>query len=266
MIRRSDPWLRLDPSEFPRIAAELGTGAEWEYTTLTERLRRRNSAGSLLHLDSRLIFQDRGGFTFVRNTADGDYPSPRLSRAPRSIIGLTADVQGFCQSLRLEPEHMITYQLLRRPPSEIPLSLPAGITALPLAPQDHGLVLPLETAYQREEVLLPGHLLDNAAVSIHLDSMLENQIGVGILKGRSLVSKAHTNARGITCNQIGGVYTVPAFRGQGYARQALQALLQRIDAEHMTSSLFVKSANAAGLHLYRTLGFLPAGRYAIAYT
>ena len=89
-----------------------------------------------------------------------------------------------------------------------------------------------------------------------LRSILTKEICFYAKRGLHYVSKANTNAEGFDHIQIGGVFTVPRFRNQGYALHTVAALCRCIiDKEHKNPSLFVRSGNETAIKLYKSLGF-----------
>jgi predicted GNAT family acetyltransferase len=124
---------------------------------------------------------------------------------------------------------------------------------------------PLERAYQIEEVLRPGHNMNERLTRKHFTETLKRQlIYCGYLHGRP-IAKAGTNARGFNYDQIGGVYVEPELRNLGVGRTVLRGLITRIAEEGRYSCLFVKSTNAAAIRLYRALGFTDRGTFRISY-
>ena len=265
LLRRNAVWNPVDPVRFHDLARKLAAGPEWEYTSLTDRLNRPSSSTVVVRSGESCLLWDRSGFLFAR--FDGSPPTemPRPRPQPRSIMGLYRDVAECRRLLRITTGDTVEYLLMKRPAAPVSLRLPPSLQAVQLQPKDHSDVLPLESAYQREEVLLQGQLLHNTAISRHLEWKLQHHIGVGIRHNGQLIAKAHTNARGIRCCQVGGVYTVPAYRGRGCGELVMRCLLRAVQATRMTTSLFVKPENIPGRRLYSRLGFETVGRYAIAY-
>lgn len=124
---------------------------------------------------------------------------------------------------------------------------------------------PLQKDYMKEEVAVPGRALTDAEVDISLRQILKNQLCFALSVDGDIVAKANTNAIGINCVQIGGVYTHPLYRRNGYAAALVLALCNRALRAHKTPVLFVKEKNTPAFNLYRKLGFEECGRYTIAY-
>lgn len=117
-------------------------------------------------------------------------------------------------------------------------------------------LFPLQKTYERQEVLLNPDAQDPFETLRWLRSILTKEICFYAKRGLRYVSKANTNAEGFDHIQIGGVFTVPRFRNQGYALHTVAALcLCIIDKEHKNPSLFVRSGNETAIKLYKSLGF-----------
>ncbi|GAB6090289.1 GNAT family N-acetyltransferase [Spirochaeta dissipatitropha] len=276
MILRRSPWQLLSRREYAILAELLGNLHEWEYSALTDRLLRPLTSSQVwIHSSSRdslpegIILQEKSGYTFPWFTAgfrnNPDASLPELNYSPATIMGMDANLRFYLHAAGIHPREYIPYHLMHRAPTPLRLVIPPGFQLLPLDPSHFSLILPLERGYQREEVLLPGHMLHEETVARNLRYMLKRHIGYGVFHEGHFLAKAHTNARGLNCNQIGGVYTMPEWRSQGLAGLALKGLMKALRADRYNISLFVKPGNISGAALYRKLGFSRAGGYAIAY-
>ena len=117
-------------------------------------------------------------------------------------------------------------------------------------------LFPLQKKYERQEVLLNPDSQDILETFRWLNSILTREICFYAKRGFRYVSKANTNARGFDHIQIGGVFTVDRFRGQGYALHTVAALCRHIiEEEHKIPSLFVRCDNENAIKLYKKLGF-----------
>ena len=117
-------------------------------------------------------------------------------------------------------------------------------------------LFPLQKNYERQEVLLNPDAQDTFETFRWLKSILTREICFYARRGFRYVAKANTNARGFDHIQIGGVFTVPQFRKQGYALHTVAALCRCIiEEEHKIPSLFVRCDNENAIKLYKNLGF-----------
>ena len=130
---------------------------------------------------------------------------------------------------------------------------------------DMEILHPLQKDYMKEEVAVPGRPITDAEVDISLRQLLKNQLCFALTVDGDIVAKANTNAIGINCIQIGGVYTHPLYRRNGYAGALVQALCNRALRSGKQPVLFVKEKNTPAYNLYQKLGFEECGRYTIAY-
>jgi len=203
----------------------------------------------------------------------------RIWRAA-SATGLSRDVERLEALAGLPAIVKVGYILMCLPAARMPLCS-AGAAPISGPPSDPGgpafsvrragpadleALLPLQEAYEREEVLTPIHDFNPAACRAALARSLELQL-VYLAEdssGRPL-AKAATNARGFRVDQIGGVFTLPERRGRGAARALMAALLAEIGRAGRSASLFVKPGNAPALGLYRGLGFEEIGEYRADY-
>ena len=148
--------------------------------------------------------------------------------------------------MELEPSNFIIPQL----PDQLKIKILKGSNRqlLPL--------FPLQKTYERQEVLLNPDTQDTFETFRWLKSILTHEICFYAKRGFRYVSKANTNAKGIDHIQIGGVFTVPRFRHQGYALHTVAALCRCIiEEEHKIPSLFVRCDNENAINLYKRLGF-----------
>ncbi len=130
---------------------------------------------------------------------------------------------------------------------------------------DMEILHPLQKDYMKDEVAVPGRKISDAEVDITLRNILKNQLCFALTVDGDIVAKANTNAIGINCVQIGGVYTHPLYRRNGYAGTLVQALSKRALRSGKQPVLFVKEKNMPAFTLYQKIGFTECGHYAIAY-
>ncbi len=185
-----------------------------------------------------------------------------------SIMGTRQDVAALEPAFNTAPQHTIDYNLLALdwphfPPPERPPH-PELRYYIPQPPQWRRL-LSLQTAYEVEEVLLPGRRPNLAASRATLLHSLEHQLVLVATYRDTVVARVATNARGFRGDQVGGVYTDPEWRNRGVARWLMTVLLAQLHKEQRNASLFVKLDNQPAQELYRSLGFLFESPFRISY-
>jgi GNAT superfamily N-acetyltransferase len=202
---------------------------------------------------------------------------PYLMKKPvRCISGETSGTEFFIgvfeqgnfdklnHPAQIYPYKMLRWLSLSKPPQTSDL-LSGGEEIFRCTEHDMELLHPLQKDYMKDEVAVPGRQLTDAEVDITLRQILKNQLCFSLLCDGEPVAKANTNAIGINCVQIGGVYTHPLYRRNGYAGALVQALCNRATQGGRKPVLFVKEKNTPAFNLYRKLGFEECGRYTIAY-
>lgn len=241
-------------------------GAVWVYDS------RGAIEGAVLCHPSRLVFPIFPGDSARVDSDKGDQDFALLSSsfAPASAIGMAGDVLRYEAARALSPRAFVPYRLMALAEGTLPQTgspaPPYPALSLRLAtPADLAALLPLQEAYEREEVLTPIHEFNPAACRASLARALERQLIYAAVEGGVVVGKAGTNARGFRYDQIGGVYTLPARRGRGVAAALMGALLADILSQGRRPTLFVKPSNAPALALYRGLGFEELGDYRADY-
>lgn len=132
--------------------------------------------------------------------------------------------------------------------------------------QDHSEDLyDLQFHYLKEEVVPLGKAPSELYVRSNLKSILKNQKVFAIESDGKFVAKANTNAIGWNWVQIGGVYTDPLYRRNGYSLCLLSTICRRINKTGRKICLFVKKANLPALSLYEKLDFKKSCDFQITY-
>lgn len=185
-----------------------------------------------------------------------------------SIMGTQRDVAALEPVFSTGPQYTIDYNLLalnwsRFPREERPPH--PELRYVTPEPAQWRRLLPLQTAYELEEVLLPGRRPNPAASRATLLQSLENQLVLVATYRDSVVARVATNARGYRGDQVGGVYTAPQWRNRGVARWLMTVLLSHLRREERNASLFVKLDNKPAQELYRSLGFKFETPFRISY-
>ncbi|MGQ9630349.1 MAG: GNAT family N-acetyltransferase [bacterium] len=83
------------------------------------------------------------------------------------------------------------------------------------------------------------------------------------LRGRSIVSSAYTIAESPLAAYIGGVFTLPEYRGNGYGASCVGRLCSEILRRGKRPALFYYEDNLPAAKLYRKLGFVETARWKI---
>ncbi|MFP4483436.1 MAG: GNAT family N-acetyltransferase [Spirochaetaceae bacterium] len=184
-----------------------------------------------------------------------------------AVMGRRRDVDLFQSIVSAKSRNDMVYYLMWRP---------AGISAPPphhpdvpkvrrATAEDFRALLPLQEAYEREEVLLPGRSLIPRVVEQNLRSALKDQLIILGENSRGPVSKVATNARGLVFDQVGGVFTLPEYRNRGVASHLMRHLIHQVGLEGRATTLFVKKHNEPAVAMYRRLGYRTAGDFRILY-
>lgn len=120
-------------------------------------------------------------------------------------------------------------------------------------PSDIDALVSLQMGYEMEELNV-SHSSQVFSRKYLLAMMHRQTLFKAEINGE-IICKAHTNAIGINCKQLGGVYTVPKYRNKGYAKKLLQYAVSYLEPTTEYLVLFVKTDNTAANKLYKDLGF-----------
>ena len=123
----------------------------------------------------------------------------------------------------------------------------------------------IQKKYLQDEVAPKGKEVTDLEVKMTLRQILKNQLCLAVFSDGLVCSKANTNAIGINWIQIGGVYTHPLYRRNGYALNLVYTICKRALKVGKNITLFVKEKNQAAIDLYNKLGFHTQGLYKIVY-
>ncbi len=113
---------------------------------------------------------------------------------------------------------------------------------------------------------VPNDLSDDQLLKGFL-SKVERKITWGFFLEGKLVSIADLNAKALDLGQVGGVYTVPAFRQKGYSKAAMQQLVLDSKKNHSIRKLviFTGEDNFSAQKLYQSLGVSQIGHFALLF-
>lgn len=283
-------WKRLIPAELPLLEAFLRSREEEAAGFIGKILRDGRlripaslSSALLIAVDGGIvigaILRTSGGVVFPllpegRGGRKGPTIPSCLGEGLASVVGAAPDVLRFENAVMRRPIVAVSYELMCRRFSsgqpEVPPSLP-GMHIGRAGVEDLDDLMPLQEAYEKEEVLTAIHRFDGAGSKAGLVKALREQLlFIARLDGGSgglgnAIAKAATNARAFTLDQIGGVFVAPPYRRRGIGEAVVSKLLDAIAAEGRDAVLFVKDGNEAARALYDSLGFEPLGPYRADY-
>ena len=163
------------------------------------------------------------------------------------------------------------YYLMTLPP-QVPCLLPSEplsnddeIRRMSNPEHDSDILFELQKTYIRDEVAPAGKNPGDLEIRVILKQILKNQVCLALFSDGEPVAKANTNAIGWNCVQLGGIYTNPLYRRNGYAHHLVANLCSRIQRTGRTVTLYVKQKNAPAVSLYKKLGFTPHDNFEIVY-
>jgi GNAT superfamily N-acetyltransferase len=167
----------------------------------------------------------------------------------------------------LTPKQINRYTLMTLPTtSHVPHYNNSDIVISRCTPDEVDRLLPLQEAYLKEEVIPSCRTYNVSLARLELEkSLRENAVYMLRNKQGTIISKGGTNAIGWNYVQIGGIFTIPLFRGRQYAHKLLSVLITTIEKNGRQPVLFVKQNNKRACTLYQSLGFIPEADYTISY-
>jgi uncharacterized protein len=267
-------WVAAEPADLQPLRSLL-LSAEWTCVSFSAHL----SVGSY---DDLLVERAGGsvaqaillgprGLVLPRLDAAAPRPPPDLaSRLPDAltVMGTEESVAAVERAIGREASRAVSYHLMKL---ERPKGLageeepPHGLVIRRASPLDLRRLYPLQRDYEKEEVLLDPTMHVPHLCRANLRHALQSEIVYLAEDSRGAIAKAGTNARGIAYDQIGGVFTVPSYRGRGIGRAVMRALLAHLFREKNGACLFVKKTNVQAIALYARLGFETVGGFRISY-
>lgn len=134
----------------------------------------------------------------------------------------------------------------------------------PARPQESELVYPAAVAMFIEEVGVDPTRFDGGrSYRARVQQMIRERRTYIVRRGDELVFKADVGALFQNTAQIHGVWTDPAHRGQGIAREAMAALVPLVRADHASEvTLYVNDFNTPARRAYDAAGFRQVGEVA----
>ncbi len=126
-------------------------------------------------------------------------------------------------------------------------------------------ILPLELAYQVEEVLAVNKTVNEDFFKKVLYKYISKNSLYAIKMQSKYLAKATINAKGFKWFQIGGVYTIPKHRNKGLAAALIYGLINDKHNQNKNFALFVKVKNEPARNMYKKLGFEEYCNFRISY-
>jgi GNAT superfamily N-acetyltransferase len=188
-----------------------------------------------------------------------------------AVQGLRKDaviLENIMANLGVRPAESIDYDLMaldREPAAACFKVGPPGLVIRQPGSKDMANLLPLQVAYEQEEVLPRGAAFNPASSRATLENILSREHILSAELGGRMIAKANTSAESFTRCQIGGVYVHPDYRGRGIAARLCAELVRSLIPAGRGISLFVKKQNPAALSVYRRIGFEVLSDYRISY-
>ncbi|MDR2803755.1 MAG: GNAT family N-acetyltransferase [Treponema sp.] len=155
--------------------------------------------------------------------------------------------------------------VMEKNPGPTGIKMPAGLTLRFPEMSDINGLLPLQAAYEKEEVLPAGAIFDIRSCFYNLDRIIRKEKVLIALHNGRIVAKINTNAKSYSRYQIGGVYVLPEYRKRGIASGLTAAFSRLLLAKKHGINLFVNHGNAAARKAYARCGFQELSDYKIVY-
>ncbi|MCQ2594424.1 MAG: GNAT family N-acetyltransferase [Treponemataceae bacterium] len=194
---------------------------------------------------------------FVQNQVYGMIGEARSTAMFAAIFGRKPSCQRtyfFMEQLNSSDENSFLDQKLQN-----------AVQFCPCAPKDKEKLYLLQQGYEIEEVLPPGSEHDPESCLKNLEIALKKQQVFAIYVAGAAVAKTGTNAQGFNHCQIGGVYTLPNYRGKGLAGFGICRLCSVLKEQNKKPVLFVKTHNLPAQKAYLKAGFVFTGKFNIFY-
>ncbi|MCR4953911.1 MAG: GNAT family N-acetyltransferase [Treponema sp.] len=225
---------------------------------------------ALLKKPVRCISGEQKGTDFLVKVVSQIDMSQYNSDFPKNSFLIPAQsyyykMMEFLSQSVLQNTHGSSQDVLHALPTPASINISGGEEIIRCTENDMELLHPLQKEYMKEEIAGPGKQIADAEVSIMLRQILKNQICIALLVDGEPVAKANTNAIGFNCVQIGGVFTHPFYRRNGYAAALVLSLCKRSIRANRQPVLFVKEKNLPAYTLYKKLCFTECGHYEIVY-
>ncbi|MDR2097615.1 MAG: GNAT family N-acetyltransferase [Spirochaetaceae bacterium] len=222
---------------------------------------------------SAMLLHSKGSLFPVFNGKTDIEPPFFLERALKNITlyslqGLAEEVdmlEAMLLPLGLRGRETVNFKLMTLEKKPPPVKAPAGISFRRAEKSDSDALLPLQAAYEKEEVLPAGSIFDIRACRYNLDRIIAKEKNLVALMDGRIIAKINTNAESYSRCQIGGVYVLPEYRGRGIASCLTSAFSRLLLAENKGINLFVDNSNIAARKAYARCGFKEIADYRIVY-
>jgi predicted GNAT family acetyltransferase len=222
---------------------------------------------------SAMLLHSGGALFPVFNGKTDIDPPFFLGRALKNITiyslqGLEQEVETLERMLLplgVSGNETVNFRLMTLEDSPRPMKMPEGLVFRRAERSDTDELLPLQAAYEKEEVLPQGAVFDLRACRYRLERIIGTEKTLVATTGGRIVSKINTNAESYSRCQIGGVYVLPEYRGRGIAASLTAVFSRLLLAEKKGVNLFVNNKNAAARKVYARCGFRDLAGYRIVY-
>jgi predicted GNAT family acetyltransferase len=222
---------------------------------------------------SAMLLHSKGSLFPVFN-GKTDIPPPFfLERALKNITlyslqGLADEVktlEAMLSPLGITARETLNFKLmtLEHPPQSV--KLPKGLSFRHAERKDIDELLPLQAAYEEEEVLPLGAILDIRVCRHNLERIITKEKSLVALIDGHIIGKINTNAKSYSRSQIGGVYVLPEHRGKGVASSLTAVFCSLLLSENKGINLFVNVNNTSARKAYLRCGFKDLSDYRIVY-
>ncbi|MDR0662590.1 MAG: GNAT family N-acetyltransferase [Spirochaetaceae bacterium] len=222
---------------------------------------------------SALLLHSRGSLFPVFNGKTDISPPFFLERVLKnihlySLQGLTREVEmleAMLLPLGLRSRETMDFKLMALEQLPHPVKTPKGISFRRAERSDTETLLPLQAAYEKEEVLPADSTFDIRACRYNLERIIAKEKTLVALMGGRIIAKINTNAESYSRCQLGGVYVLPEYRGQGIACCLTAAFSRLLLAKNKGINLFVNNNNIAARKAYSRCGFKEISDYRIVH-
>jgi len=185
------------------------------------------------------------------------FPLPIPKGKHFSLLGPKEWTNMLSQDFPVKPYMTLEYDLMIGPSYlRSPSPLPEEWEIHLASDQDRDLLFPLQSAYEKEEVVFSPEEFEPWACYHNLKVLLEKE-KIWYIQDEKYKPRAKggTNASGKNWCQLGGIFTEPGLRTLGLGKILVQTMVNELLQMGYRSSLFVKKQNSPALKLYKSLGF-----------